>query len=330
MVAPWIIDNDAESPLPPWWKDVIEYYYDPSTCQISGATVMCCIYGVILCATFFGLMAPALQAINLGRQAAAEVFDTIKHVPGIDPSSEEGVVPDTIKGMIEFDEMYFAYPQRPKTLLFKGLHLTAEAGSYFAIGGPSGSGKSTIARLLLWFYDPIEGYVKIDGTPLTKLNLEWWRSQVGYVAQEPVMFPGTLRENIALGKQSSTQKDGKAIMIDEVIAAAKAACCHEFIMELPDGYDTFYSGASIQLSGGQMQRVCIARAIIRNPSILLLDEATSALDTNSEHQVQEAIANIRKLKSITTVTVAHRLSTIVNSDNIVVIADGGISEKGTH
>ena len=304
-----------------------------------------------------------------------DIFDAITHVPGIDPSSGEGSIPDALEGEIMFDGVYFSYPTRPKDVLYKNFSITASAGQSLAIVGPSGCGKSTIARLILRFYDPIAGAVRIDGTPLSKLNLEWWRKQVGYVAQEPVMFPGTIYDNIALGKSSGT--DGEKVAREEVIAAAKAACCHEFIEELPDGYETFYSGASIQLSGGQMQRICIARAMVRNPSILLLvrtcvykeiislsadtlfficsvarsqnsyhtnmlissfstiyqlvqDEATSALDTNSERQVQAAVENIRKTRSITTITVAHRLSTIVNSDKIAVISDGGIAEQGTH
>eukprot|EP00567_Pseudictyota_dubia_P003208 CAMPEP_0197456878 /NCGR_PEP_ID=MMETSP1175-20131217/44537_1 /TAXON_ID=1003142 /ORGANISM="Triceratium dubium, Strain CCMP147" /LENGTH=1434 /DNA_ID=CAMNT_0042991077 /DNA_START=181 /DNA_END=4485 /DNA_ORIENTATION=- len=329
FIAPWL----SEWEPPRWW-----YWlglpdpgslYDEERCKISGATVMCCIYGVILCATFFGLMAPALQAINLGRQAAADIFDTIKHVPGIDPSDGEGDIPDELEGTVELSDLFFTYPTRPRTLLFKGVQLTAEKGTSVAIVGPSGSGKSTIARLLLRFYDPIAGAVKIDGIPLQDLNLEWWRSQVGYVAQEPVMFPGTIRENIACGK-SNGKEGSPEVTENEVIEAAKAACCHDFIKELPDGYDTFYSGASIQLSGGQMQRICIARAMIRNPTVLLLDEATSALDTNSERQVQMAVDNIREHKSITTLTIAHRLSTIVNSDQIAVIAEGAVVELGTH
>ena len=189
----------------------------------------------------------------------------------------------------------------------------------------------------------------IDGVSLTDLNVRWWRSQVGYVAQQPVLFPGTVRENIAAGKPGgATDK--------EVEEAAAAACAHEFIEAFPDGYETFYSGTSIQMSGGQMQRIGIARAIIRNPAILLLDgknsswrsammfsavrcvispfasspEATSALDSDSEGQVQRALANIRKVKQVTTVTVAHRLSTIISCDQIAVIADGAIAELGTH
>lgn len=186
--------------------------------------------------------------------------------------------------------------------------------------------KSTIAKLLLRFYDPIAGAVLAGGVPLRDVNLKWWRSKIGYVPQEPHLFIGSIRDNIASGKSS----DDKPATDEEVFAAARAACADEFIRQLPDGYDTFYSGASIQMSGGQIQRIAIARAIIRDPVILLLDEATSALDSNSERTVQDALANARKTKKFTTVTVAHRLSTIISSDQIAVISDGGIAELGTH
>ena len=168
------------------------------------------------------------------------------------------------------------------------------------------------------------GNLLVDGIPLKEVNLKWWRSQIGYVPQEPHLFIGSIRYNIACGKAGGTATD------EEVITAAKAACAHEFIEGLPDGYDTFYSGASIQMSGGQIQRIAIARALIRNCSILLLDEATSALDSESERVVQDALSSIRKTRKLTTVTVAHRLSTIVASDQIAVIAEGSIQELGTH
>ena len=186
------------------------------------------------------------------------------------------------------------------------------------------TGKSTISKLLLRLYDPLAGNLLVDGIPLKEVNLKWWRSQIGYVPQEPHLFIGSIRYNIACGKAGGTATD------EEVITAAKAACAHEFIESLPDGYDTFYSGASIQMSGGQIQRIAIARALIRNCSILLLDEATSALDSESERVVQDALSSIRKTRKLTTVTVAHRLSTIVASDQIAVIAEGSIQELGTH
>mmetsp|Transcript_15434 Transcript_15434/g.32636 ORF Transcript_15434/g.32636 Transcript_15434/m.32636 type:complete len:1373 (-) Transcript_15434:205-4323(-) len=300
-------------------------------CRVTGASVMCCIYGVILCVTFFGLMGPGLAAINLGRSAGVEVFNTLGRTPTIDPSSVKGKRIEEDKGLqgkITFKDLFFFYPNSPNRPIFYNFNLTIEPGQSVALVGPSGSGKSTIARFLLRFYDPNQGEILIDDKhPLTALNVSWWRSQIGYVAQEPVIFPGTIRENIALGKPSS---DGTTATEEEVINAAKMACAHDFILNLPDGYDTYYGGTSVQLSGGQMQRIAIARALIRDPKILVLDEATSALDQMSEEHVQNALANIRKEKRVTTVTIAHRLTTIMDSDAIAVIANGKISELGNH
>ncbi|CAB9520582.1 Lactococcin-G-processing and transport ATP-binding protein LagD [Seminavis robusta] len=304
-------------------KDVLEEINGEVDCRVNGASVMCCIYGVILCATFFGLMAPGLQNINLGRQAAATIFATINRIPVIDADSTLGDTPKKMQGKITFQRVFFSYPTQPNRAIFHNFNLTIQAGESVAFVGPSGSGKSTIAKLLLRFYCPLGGNIVLDDEyPLGSLRLSWWREQVGYVAQSPILFPGTIRYNIACGKEGATE--------EEVIEAAKAACAHEFITELPQGYDTFYSGASVQLSGGQMQRICIARAMIRKPSILLLDEATSALDTNSERQVQDALAHIRSQKKMTTLSVAHRLSTIVHCDQIAVISGGNIAELGNH
>ena len=297
---------------------------DDPNCRVTGSSVMCAIYGVILCATFFGLMAPGIQAINLGRQAAVDVFDVINRDPPIDASStESGLTPKSFEGGLELRKVFFNYPSRPHVPIFYNFCLSIKPGESMALVGPSGSGKSTIAKLLLRFYDPQSGDVLVDGISLKDINVEWWRNQIGYVAQQPTLFPGTIKENIAKGKPGGATDE-------EVIAAAQAASAHEFIMNLPDGYETFYSGASIQLSGGEMQRIVIARAIIRNPSVLLLDEATSALDSNSEGQVQAALAKLRKIKQVTTVTVAHRLSTIISCDQIAVISNGSIAELGTH
>jgi ATP-binding cassette subfamily B (MDR/TAP) protein 1 len=236
-------------------------------------------------------MTPGIKSINLGRQAAVEIFDAINRVPEIDASSnDDGVKLEDFKGSLELKRIAFAYPSRSNQLVLNGLQLKIDAGTSVALVGPSGSGKSTISKLLLRLYDPLGGEVLADGVPMKDLNLKWWRSRIGYVPQEPSLFPGSIRENISMGKP---EESGPATD-EEVVAAAKAACAHDFISELPDGYGTFYSGSSIQLSGGQMQRIAIARAIIRNPSILILDEATSALDSQSEKTVQDAIENIRK------------------------------------
>lgn len=290
----------------------------------SGAAVMVCIYGVILCATFFGMMGPGLGAINVAQQSAAELFDTIEREPNIsvNPNSDDGLVLENLEGAIDFQSILFTYPSRPRNVIFQDLHLTILPGESVGLVGPSGSGKSTISKLLLRFYDPIAGQVTVDDVNLKLLNVSWWRDQVGYVAQEPIIFPGSVRDNIAMGKPGATD--------EEIVAAAKAACAHDFIMELPDQYSTFYSGTSIQLSGGQMQRISIARAIVKNPILLLLDEATSALDSASEQVVLEAIENIRRTRTITTVSVAHRLSTIMNCDKIAVINHGHVAELGSH
>eukprot|EP00985_Skeletonema_marinoi_P011151 scaffold5282_cov242-Skeletonema_marinoi.AAC.1 len=289
------------------WGITLSGYQRPVDCGITGSEVMVCIYGVILCAQFFALMNPGLNAINLGRIAAVEVFGTIERAPPIDGCNDnkgEKLGKD-FQENIEFKNVVFAYPSRPNDIIFTNFNLSIEAGSAVALVGPSGSGKSSLSRLLLRLYDPIGGHILINGTPLSDINLKWWRQQIGYVSQEPCLFPGSIRDNIAAGKDDGDATD------EEIEEAARAASAHDFIIELPDGYDTFYSGSSIQLSGGQIQRISIARAL-------------------SERVVQDALDKIRAQRKLTTVTVAHRLTTIVNSDKIVVLADGAIQESGTH
>ena len=160
-----------------------------------------------------------------------------------------------LHGRIEFSNIFFAYPTHPEKPICYDFNLTVDAGKSIALVGPSGSGKSTIARFLLRFYDPLQGSVLIDGTPLKELNISWWRSKIGYVEQEPRLFPGTLYENIAFGKSNHNVDDGGSSNVskEEIVEAAKVACAHDFIMDLPDAYDTYFSGTGVQLSGGQMQ-----------------------------------------------------------------------------
>jgi ATP-binding cassette subfamily B (MDR/TAP) protein 1 len=227
--------------------------------------------------------------------------------------------------MIRFDGVAFAYPSRQETPIYDNLNLTVEAGTTVALVGTSGSGKSTVVQLIERFYDPDQGRVLLDGTPLQDLNLTWLRSKIGLVSQEPVLFSGTVAENIALGKAGATK--------EEIIEAAKMANAHNFItQDFDKGYDTDVGEGGGKLSGGQKQRVAIARAMIKNPAILLLDEATSALDNESERVVQAALDELmaRKDQRRTTVVIAHRLTTIRNADKIVVMEKGTVKEEGTH
>lgn len=217
------------------WVTIVKCFLSGEPqCRVTGASVMCCIYGVILCVTFFGLMGPGLAQINLGRSAAVEVFDTLRRTPTIDPSSMKGKkIEGGLQGKITFKNLFFCYPNSPNRAIFYNFNLTVEPGQSIALVGPSGSGKSTIARFLLRFYDPNQGEIYIDDKhPLTALNVSWWRSQIGYVAQDPVIFPGTIRENIAMGKPPS---NGPPATSEEVVQAAKMACAHEFILNLPNG-----------------------------------------------------------------------------------------------
>ncbi len=205
--------------------------------------------------------------------------------------------------------------------MLKGLSLEVQPGQTVALVGPSGGGKSTTVQLLERFYDPADGNITIDGVDLKEFDLRWLRSQIGLVSQEPILFGGTVAENIRYGKVNATD--------EEVIEAAKMANAHNFIVnDLDKGYDTDVGEKGAQLSGGQKQRIAIARAILKNPKILLLDEATSALDSESEGLVQDALDKL--MIGRTTIVIAHRLTTIKNADVINVIAKGTLIESGTH
>ncbi|CAN0287525.1 unnamed protein product [Ectocarpus sp. 6 AP-2014] len=287
----------------------------------SGGDVLAAIFAVLMGSMMFGQTAPGIAALGVARGAAVEVFEVLDRVPPIDSSSEKGLKPANVEGQVVFDSVGFSYPARPNDVVYGSLSLEVAVGKTLALVGPSGGGKSTMTKLLLRFYDPTSGTVTLDGTDIKSLNVAWYRQQIGYVGQEPVLFAGTIALNIANGKLGATQ--------DEIIAAARAANAHEFIKSFPDGYNTGVGEGGFQLSGGQKQRIAIARAIIKDPAILLLDEATSALDSESEKVVQAALDKLHKDKPRTTVTIAHRLSTIRGADKIAVI-DKGVVELGTH
>lgn len=224
-----------------------------------------------------------------------------------------------VKGNVCYEDVSFHYSDDDTPVL---LHVSFEipAGKSIALVGPSGSGKTTICSLLPRFYDVTEGRVTIDGNDVRKLTLESLRSQIGLVSQDVYLFGGSIKDNIAYGKPDAT--------MDEIVDAAKKANIHDFIMELPDKYDTFVGERGTRLSGGQKQRISIARVFLKNPPVLILDEATSALDNESERFIQKSLEELAKDR--TTITIAHRLSTIRNADEILVVADCGIAERGTH
>ncbi|CAN6251886.1 unnamed protein product [Urochloa humidicola] len=253
--------------------------------------------------------------------AADRILEMIRRVPKIDSESDAGEeLAGGVAGEVEFRNVEFCYPSRPECPVLVSFSLQVPAGRTVALVGHSGSGKSTAIALLERFYDPSAGTVALDGVDIRRLRLKWLRAQMGLVSQEPAMFAMSVRENILFGEEDA--------MDEEVIAAAKAANAHNFISQLPQGYDTQVGERGAQMSGGQKQRIAIARAILRSPKILLLDEATSALDTESERIVQEALDVASKGR--TTIIVAHRLPTIRNADSIAVVQYGAVQELGSH
>ncbi|ETM00911.1 hypothetical protein L917_02430 [Phytophthora nicotianae] len=256
------------------------------------------------------------------QQSAENIFEIIDRVPPIDALSTDGKLFSSVKGSLEFRDVQFAYPSRLGAQIYNGYNLTIAPGQTVALVGASGCGKSTAIALLERFYDPHTGSVSLDGVDLRHLSLPWLRDRISLVSQEPVLFAGTIAENIALGKPGATR--------EEITQAAQDASSLDFIRNLPDGFDTNVGDRGGHISGGQKQRIALARAIVRDPDILLLDEATSALDNESERIVQSSLNRLLKLKQRTTIIVAHRLSTIRNADLIAVTEQGAVVEIGTH
>ena len=224
-----------------------------------------------------------------------------------------------VRGDITFEDVSFQYEENTEQVL-QHINLTVPAGSYMALVGASGAGKSTLCSLIPRFYDVTEGAVKVDGTDVRDLTLKSLRDHIGMVQQDVYLFVGTVYENIRYGRPDATR--------EEVIEAAKNANAHEFIMSLPQGYETDIGQRGIKLSGGQKQRLSIARVFLKNPPILIFDEATSALDNESEKVVQDSLEKLAKNR--TTFVIAHRLSTIKNAEKILVLTENGIEEEGTH
>ena len=239
--------------------------------------------------------------------------------PLTDPATPVAL-PRPVQGRIEFEDVGFHYPSRPDVSTLQGVSLAIAPGETVALVGPSGAGKTTIVQLILRFWDPCSGQVRLDGIDLRQMARADFRQAIALVPQEPVIFADTARENIRFGRPDATDA--------EIEAAARAAHAHDFLTALPQGYDSFVGERGVMLSGGQRQRIAIARAILRNAPVLLLDEATSALDTESERLVQDAVDQLAQ--SRTTIIIAHRLSTVLKADRIVVFDQGRIVEQGSH
>ena len=264
------------------------------------------------------ILVELMEMMQKGLSGFRRFLDVMETEPEIQDAPDAVELKD-VKGRVCYEDVSFHYSDDETTVLS---HVSIEipVGKSVALVGPSGGGKTTICSLLPRFYDVTGGRVTVDGQDIRSLTLKSLRSQIGVVQQDVYLFSGSIRDNIAYGKPDATE--------EEIIEAAKCANIHDFIMELPDQYDTFVGERGARLSGGQKQRISIARVFLKNPPILILDEATSALDNESERWIQHSLEELSKNR--TTITIAHRLSTIKNADEIIVITENGIAERGTH
>ena len=270
------------------------------------------------------IIEPVRKLINFTEQFQNGItgFDRFMEIMNIQPDivdKKDAVTIKDVKGAIEFDKVSFRY-QDTKADVFRNINLKVEAGDYLALVGSSGVGKTTLCSLIPRFYEATEGKILLDGIDIRNIKMRSLRMNIGIVQQDVYLFAGTVLDNIRYGKLEATD--------EEIIEAAKNANAHEFIMELPDGYNTYIGQRGVKLSGGQKQRLSIARVFLKNPPILIFDEATSALDNESEKVVQESLEKLAKNR--TTFVIAHRLSTIRNAKNIIVLTEDGIKERGTH
>ena len=259
-------------------------------------------------------MTDTISKTAVGYERIREVLETEREVRTL-PGAREA---PHFKGRIEFSHVQFGYS--PECLILKDLDFKIEPGTVAALVGPTGAGKTTIASLVARFYDPLAGEVRIDGQGLRKYKVKSLRRQISFVLQENLLFRAPIWQNIAYGRPEASR--------EEIIQAAKLANAHEFIVKMPDGYDTMVGERGVTLSGGQRQRIGIARAVIRNAPILILDEPTSDLDAASEELVFDALA--RLMEGRTSIVIAHRLATVQRADVIFVLDDGKIAQQGTH
>ena len=294
----------------------------------SVGTVFTVVLSVTLGATSVMLVAPQLQSLTNASSAASELFSIIDKPSLLDPLSPEGMQPTSFTGEIQIRDLRFAYPTRPTAQVLQGLDFSIPAGKTTALVGPSGCGKSTLVGLLERWYRPASGQILVDGHDIDEYNTKWLRSNFRLVQQEPILFQGTIFQNVAKGFVGEQQKLSMEAQMELVREACMASNAHDFIERLVEGYNTQVGERASMLSGGQRQRVAIARSIISDPKVLLLDEATSALDPRAERIVQDALHRVSTNK--TTLVIAHKLATVMAADNIAVMTSGKVVEQGTH
>jgi ATP-binding cassette subfamily B protein len=289
--------------------------------RISAGELAAFVFYSLIVGGAFGTLSEVIGELQRAAGAAERIAELLRSENIIQPPTQGLVtLPARVKGDLVLHDVRFSYPSRPQSYAVDGLNLTINAGETLALVGPSGAGKSTVYDLLLRFYDPIEGRILLDGVPLTQLDPLDLRRCFALVSQTPALFFGSIEENIRYGHPTAT--------LAQVQEAAKIAYAHDFIEQMPNGYQTHLGDAGLGLSGGQRQRLAIARALLVDAPILLLDEATSALDAQSEHLIQQALPSL--MKNRTTLVIAHRLATVKNADRIAVMDQGKLVAVGTH
>ncbi len=288
--------------------------------EITPGALSAFIFYAIMVAASVGAMTEVMGDLQRAAGATERLIELLETPPDIIAPAQPKAMPTPARGAVDLENVTFHYPSRPGTAALKGLSLSITPGEHVALVGPSGAGKTTVFQLLLRFYDPQSGTVRLDGMDLRDVDPREARARIGLVSQDPVIFAADAMENIRYGRPTATDA--------EVHAAAEAAAAMEFISKLPDGMKSFLGERGVRLSGGQKQRIAIARAILRDPALLLLDEATSALDAENERLVQIALE--RLMVGRTTMVIAHRLATVVNADRIAVIDDGHLVATGRH